>query len=623
MPSGIRYISEVPEWVLAQIPSSGKYILDKSITGCGGTELFLNLNIPLVHISPRSGVLSNKSSQHPEAHLFRGDNKTDLKTLKDKLRGYLDNCGLNPFGIIKCPKILVTLDSAKYVIEELKNRHLINNFLFLVDEFQCLIGDAAFKGRVNLEFLRMIDTEAINICYMSATPIETVYLEALSEFKELSCYKLIWDPDVIIEPTIKTVLMKQGESAASIMRRVIERFRRDKFFAAKIQNDKVVYSTEVVVFVNEVKTILKIIRENALTPEETTVLISSGSKYAKEFQKAGYEIDQECADRNNPVNKTFTFCSKASFEGRDFYSTSAFTYIFIDGTKDWQVHDTAIEIPQILGRQRLDANPFKNNAMIFYRIKPEVESEEVFYKRLGEKMERSNQIINIYDAGDDTTKDSLAGLVEAKNPSQPYIKDYIDIVTNSDGKYRLEPNFLVAAAEHNLWACKRYLYSNPLHLTEDIRLHLSTGSGKSDALIKFETAFYKADSFKKKMKRYCSFRCNYPTLKDDILSNPFIGLEYHNYLLILGPDEIRRLKFNEELLNREYEFRIVKNECASRFSKGMEYTPQQVKSMLQVIYSDLKLGKIAKAKQLTDYIQADIIQKTDLGGKRRRFYRIA
>ena len=50
---------------------------------------------------------------------FRDLSKVNLQQLKDNLRLYLDK-RIGVFGNVLAPIILVTLDSAKYVIEELK-----------------------------------------------------------------------------------------------------------------------------------------------------------------------------------------------------------------------------------------------------------------------------------------------------------------------------------------------------------------------------------------------------------------------------------------------------------------------------------------------------------------------
>ena len=104
------------------------------------------------------------------------------------------------------------------------------------------------------------------------------------------------------------------------MKKVVSDFKRDGYFAKKIHQGQEVYSTELVVFVNEVKTIYNIINSCNLKPDEVTILISSSSKYVDVFKKGGYHVEGQIADKNNPANTTYTFCSKASFEGRDFYS---------------------------------------------------------------------------------------------------------------------------------------------------------------------------------------------------------------------------------------------------------------------------------------------------------------
>lgn len=52
--------------------------------------------------------------------------------------------------------------------------------------------------------------------------------------------------------------------------------------------------------------------------------------------------------------------------------------------------DIIIDIPQILGRQRLDANPFKNDATIYYKINPVTVSEEEFRQQQNIMEEKSN-----------------------------------------------------------------------------------------------------------------------------------------------------------------------------------------------------------------------------------------
>lgn len=615
-------MSAAGNWLRDKLPSQGKYILNKSLTGCGGTELFLTSEFPLVLISPRTGVLVNKHQQHPECHLFRDTLKTDIDKLKKSLRTYLDRSFANPFLPGIQPKILVTIDSARHVLEELKYRNIIDRFMFVVDEFQCLIGDAAFKGSTDLQFLRMIDSEARNICYMSATPIEDLYLDALPEFKDIDYYTLDWDPAVIIEPTVKEVMMAKGESACTVFSGIIKRFREEGYFAKKIISGQEVKSTEAVVFINEVKTILKIIETNRLRPDEVTVLISSSNRYVRELERLGFQIDGQDTDRNNPHNTTFTFCSKASFEGRDFYSTNAFTYIFLDGSKDWQTHDIPIELPQILGRQRLDSNPFRYNAEIYYRIKPAVESKEEAIGKIERKLKSSESIITAFNAGDDNLRYSLAALVKGKDPNNFYENNYLEVVNGVSEGYSLAINFLVAAAEHTLWSSKYYFYKNPLSLTAAIENQMAAFNTKPTELREFERRFNSATTFQERMGCYCGFLDSYPQYRATLFENPFIDFKYHRLYDILGPHQIQQLGYEESAIVGECDTIEVRKACMTEFLRGQTYTAQQVKDKLQTIYGRLGIDAVAKASLLTKYIDAEKVQITASDGSRPRVYRI-
>lgn len=64
----------------------------------------------------------------------------------------------------------------------------------------------------------------------------------------------------------------------------------------------------------------------------------------------------------------FTFCTRTVYLGADFYSLCARSFIFSDSNSDCLAVDIAEDLPQILGRQRLQDNPWKNTANFYYRI---------------------------------------------------------------------------------------------------------------------------------------------------------------------------------------------------------------------------------------------------------------
>ena len=135
------------------------------------------------------------------------------------------------------------------------------------------------------------------------------------------------------EPNVREIQMKKDESAEKICSNIIRDFKTNGYFARKVVNGQVVYSTEACIFLNEVRSIINIIVKNNLKPDEVTILCSDGKVSGL---PKGFKVGGLCTDRDNPRNKTFTFCTKASFEGVDFYSTNAMTYVFINAGKEWQ-----------------------------------------------------------------------------------------------------------------------------------------------------------------------------------------------------------------------------------------------------------------------------------------------
>ena len=449
MPKGCRYMSEDPD-LLTYLGHFNKFILNKTVTGCGGTSLFLNSSIDVVIISPRLQALKDKHEQHPDTFLFHspytnnGKRAADIKRLMSDLNNYINN----PFSVYNKAKILVTLDSCDKVIDVLKGYGVIDSFLFVVDEFQCLMGDATFKGTTDMNFLIRLDNEAKNICYLSATPIQDMFLDFVPQFKGLPYIKLEWDKSVLEEPNVREIQMKKDESAEKICSNIIRDFRANGYFARKVVDGQVVYSTEACIFLNEVRSIINIIVKNNLKPDEVTILCSDGkvSGLPKGFKTGGL-----CTDRDNPRNKTFTFCTKASFEGVDFYSTNAMTYVFINAGKEWQTLDIMLDIPQILGRQRLDINPFRHDAVIYYKTKPYCMTITEFKAQQTAMEYKSSQIITLYDMATPEMKAILLEAFRDRAEDKKFVDDYVDVLQVNGNKHsRTDGDVEQMAAAHSL-----------------------------------------------------------------------------------------------------------------------------------------------------------------------------
>lgn len=626
MPKGCRYMSEDPN-LLTYLQQFNKFILNKTVTGCGGTSLFLNSSIDVVIISPRLQALKDKHEQHPDTFLFHspytnnGKRADDIKRLMSELNNYISFCGSTPFTNKKYAKVLVTLDSCDKVIDVLKKNAAINKFLFVVDEFQCLMGDATFKGTTDMNFLIRLDCEAKNICYLSATPIPDMYLDFVPQFKGLPYIKLEWDPDVLEEPNVIEIQMKKDESAEKVCSNIIRDFKTNGYFERKVVDGQVVYSTEACIFLNEVRSIINIIVKNNLKPDEVTILCSEGkvSGLPKGFKTGGL-----CTDRDNPRNKTFTFCTKASFEGVDFYSTNAMTFVFINAGKEWQTLDIILDIPQILGRQRLDINPFRHDAVIYYKIKPNCLSEQEFRLQQTAMELETEQFINGFNNAPDSMKERLIKLVRDRADDKKFIDDYVDVL-QVNGRQTLGINTLVQMAMWNKWHQRSHYYNNSCQLMANIQSAIAKNV-KPNEVKNFEQQYYSA-SDKDRLKIYSDFRNTCSSHYAIILQNPFIDIHYHDWYDKLGYDELARLNFDVQKVEQEYDYYCnhepIIQKCRETFTVGNFYTKPEVKNILQQIYDGLGLvGKKAKANELEVYMNIQERMVKDSTGNRKEGYLI-
>lgn len=626
MPPSCRYMSDYDKLINDLLPIYGKFILNKTLTGCGGTSLFLNSGLMVVIISPRIQVLKNKHKQYPDSFLFhipQCDNRPSaIKQKMEELNSYLHlHYGLTPFGQPPPAKILVTLDSVGKVLSVLESCSIIDKFLFVVDEFQCLMGDAIFKGTVDMNFLVNIDNRARRICYLSATPIPEIYLDYIPQLANLPYYKLQWDPAVIEEPTLKVRQMKKGENAVKLCTELIQKYRNNGYFERKIIQGNVVYSREACIFLNEVKSIIRIIEKNNLLPEEVTILCSESK--SSELPK-GFTIGGLCTDRNNPINKTFTFCTKASFEGVDFYSTNASTYIFIDGGKEWLSLDVAIDLSQILGRQRLDSNPFRHDATLYYKTVPNPVTEVEFRQKQSEMEQTTKERLDMYDASPEKSKKWLVDLHLKISPEEKFVSDYVDVI-QENGQSTLGFNYLVMAAKWNQWYQRRYYYSNSHQLISGIQSAL--GIGRKPVEVRDFESWYNNASDKDKLAGYADFRNKYPQYDEWIFQNPFIDLRFHQWYATFGYSTLLEQNFQEDKVEMLYDEYCLKDQiktvCMNVFEVGKYYSKKEVKSILQQIYYQSRLyQKIAKATDLSQYVNCREVQRIDGQGKRAWYIEI-
>ena len=327
----------------------------------------------------------------------------------------------------KPAKILVTYDSFRILRDILESQNKFNEFQVIVDEFQTIFTDSRFKSNTELEFVGTLK-DVSKVCYVSATPMIESYLELLDEFKDLPYYELDWvslNKNRLIRPTLKVNIIN---SIFSPLKRIIESYKTGDFATWMMPGEiGIRESREAMIYVNSVNNIIQIIKKFNLSSEEVTILCSNTKANLERIQnKLGKNFNIGKVPLKNEERKMFTFCTRTVYLGADFYSDNARSFILSDANLETLAVDISLDLPQILGRQRNEDNPWKNQAEFYYKPYIKVgkeESKEVFQQRISKKLELSQKHIANFNSAAD--KDAYMKLIQNNVDSMHYQEDYV------------------------------------------------------------------------------------------------------------------------------------------------------------------------------------------------------
>ncbi len=647
VPKGIRYISEWNEFSIPDFPC----IFNKQLTGCGFTEWCITNNENIVLCSPRKILLENKEEQHNEVLYVRNEFEKSLEVDKDlsikdpkgvgedegntineeETRQRIDEMK-NQIKVYimsrishKMPvKILVTYDSFRYVKDVLLSLGMVESFRVVIDEWQSIFTDSTFKSSTELEFLNFL-AGIQKVCFVSATPMIDKYLEMLDEFKDLPYYELDWrqeDPGRVIKPNLS---VNPCRSITKVAADIIESYRDPTKHEKSSMIDETgriveVESKEAVIYVNSVRNICDIIRKAELKLDETNVLCARTSENEKKIKKAfglkgKVEVLGKVPAKDEP-RKMFTFCTRTVYLGADFYSTNARSFVFSDANIDSLTVDITLDLPQILGRQRWDCNPWKNSAILYYKAinKDDVISPEAFLARIKKKEEKTEALLRSYSLSLDTDKHDLAEEYQKLAKTFNYKDHYVAV--NTHGGKDLVPvyNNLVKISNLRTYEIQQVDYKDRFSVFST----LETGADFSDKEVDVAISeFDDMKTFVDRIKFMCSVELSTNQLERFVSRIPTM---YQNYYRVLGIDRIKSLGYNKYYLDKEYDklygnqdvdMLDVKEEVLNRFSVGQKYTKAEIKSNLGEIYNKMKLIKTPKASDLEEYYDLKSCQLTN------------
>lgn len=622
IPEGIYYLGDYQN--LINLLPQGKYIFNKVMTGCGATTMFLSDSRPTVLCSPRKELIRCKAYSddfYGKVHLF-GESGDDPIEKINAMKQYLANT--------QSPKILVTYDSTKHVlqglyeIEQYLKRPIIQNYNFVIDEFQTIFTDASFRGTVEAEFmqnLQYID----NVVFLSATPYLEKYLDILPEFNTLPYVELSW-PDSSIHAT-QIHKEKYFRSKQQTIKQIIERFRADGYFHNALDKDATeCFATQAVFYANDVRFILNTIKSNNLDPDDVIIICADSPENKARLKKAGLTIGH--APKRGEVYPTYMFITKASFEGTDLYSPNAYTYIFSDIKKDYRNMsiDISLDLPQIMGRQRLESNPFKYMATLYYNTCPEFSEEEetLHNEEIEQKSITTMNAIDCFDSIQDLTfrNTTAAKYRNSQEKAENYKNDYIAVVDDiTAGGPRLVFNEYVKINEQRAWEVQKEQFTKDVYVMNSINTAFTANIAYHDIQVWLQNGFY--GTFEDKMKKYSAFADTHPRYYQMLVMTEDIPLNIRKYYDQLGSDKLRTLSWKEANIKRVLysipDEDLLRAEIRQTFLEDW-YSLADIKCMLQDIYNRLEISKNAKATDILDYFQCKPSKQLSEEGKRINGY---
>lgn len=651
VPKGYRYISEIPDFKINDFP----HILNKQIPGCGFTEYCIDPaknSEDIILCSPRKILLKNKYDQHV-GDVFLVENKYEVESRTDKdltkiekekggsifteekaptkeeieqaekekvgffnglredLKKYIIGC-----RFLKKPvKILVTYDSFRIVKDIIKSIDELDNFRVIVDEFQSIFTDSRFKPDTEMVFVKNLQ-EVKKLCYVSATPMMKKYLSQLDEFKDLPYYELDWevlDPDRVRKPKLT---LKSMRFMYTVVGPIIQKYLDGKFdyrFVKGTNEGEVVKveSKEIVFYVNSVSNITNLIKRAKLKPDQVNILVANTPDNTKKIHKRlGRKFNIGTVPLRDEPRKMFTFCTRTVYLGADFYSDNAQTVVLSDANIETLAVDISLDLPQILGRQRLIENPWKDEATVYFRYlldKSKV-NKKSFDDKIKEKMGNTNGLLVAYDElkTDDSRyriSDCYWKIAKAYN----YRDDYVAVNIEEDpetGGPKLIPvvNNLVLVSERRAFDMQQTEYADRFTVFNEVG-KVSTIKAMSDKVSEFFEEYELRDSRQRKLKFLCESFEKFDKSEWRYILDNLTEIHFQEYIEVLGLEECKAQAYNTSLLNKKLDVlsfdKTKLNELIlNEFKVGSTYPKSYIKIKLAELYNAVGYRATAKASDL-------------------------
>ena len=600
---------------------TGSMMLNKVFPGCGMTYYFLHSDRPVVLCAPRNSLLVNKTEQLDEELAANGDIKSlggqsieyyyftpsaksnaeerhkENDLYFNQLRCMAKGISSNPFEPKRfVPKILTTYDSLPTIWSIIMETR--EQFEVIVDEAHVLFQDYSMKPDVLERTLSVLQSHP-RVIYLSATPVMRKYLEQMDTFSGLPYVELQWPKERIVG---QDVFYQPMSSTTEEVLKIVNRYHATGVFDTIELEGKTYNSTEAVFYINNVRDIVRIIEQAELPPEEVNILVANDSKNRSLIRSLGQNYRLGNIPTRGKRHKPLTFCSKTVFFGCDFYSESASTFIFADANLRCMTTDISLDVCQILGRQRMESNVFRNRCTIF--VKPprgDYQDEAEFREKQQERWECSAAICKEWNK---LSQDALEA-TKVDTTKSPYVIIYKDALTE---QWICKNSINVRVAEEYAWEQRNVIYhshASVQSLMEEEGLKIVSRPALPPILTDFYNQLMQTHNHDECMRLYCDFFDTHPDLFCYSGQLPYLNADYKNFYSLFKTAYIAQRGYRMGKLAQDYERAILRQqiteELGTIFITGQTYARKDIKCVLQRIYDKLHLRRTAKAADLAEY----------------------
>lgn len=633
--NGVEYLADWQDYKgnykFDQYLSNGRLIVNKMTTGCGFTTYCLCNMEHTILVSPRVPLLRNKLEQFNKNNQQicyyynreknnKGKQMKEFSDLENEFTIYLQSCQFEHRPM----KLLVTYDSFANLAEMLENKFGldVNLFRIAIDEAHCLIKDVPMKEYVNkcvlTDFLsRVFKYE--KLLFISATPI-VKYISEIEEFKKypVDYIELAW-------PNIMQVITRSQpcKSAIDAFDQIYKKYSKNTdsignhFFDVIYDATAPYYSYEAVIFINSVGDIRKILNKYAVKGKlidlaDVSVICARTKENIEELRrKVSKEVNVlESIPKRGDRHSTWTFVTRTAFEGVDFYSECASSYVIANYNVKSLCIDIASDIPQIVGRQRVKTNPFRSILHIFFINNERVLSDSAFAAMKKEKMEQSQLQIELWQSAPEKCKEVAIKGINAIIDNEP-----CSIYVKTVNGFPEINNMLIISEEysrdilknHTQWfimsstAVCQNLYSIPVQQLKDEL-----------------TQTFCVKPTMERVRIALEYFTNYSQFGAEFLQM-LHNEGYTDIARYFGCLTLERIhacgcdtwKMDAEIQANQVINRIVPIVSAS-FEKGKVYSKAECKAILQYIYDKNGIKKTAKAVDIQNFIGCAITKKDGL-----------